>query len=109
MSRSYLQSRITLPFSPKIPNPGRKISQTPDPEKPIGDPQRSQTSVGDMEKPTWHAPLVLKQSLQITERSQRSLSCRLKKKKKKKRSESSEATRTHFPSYSTNKVKGNED
>ena len=38
VSRSYLQSRISLPLSPKIPNPGRKISQIPDPVKPIGDP-----------------------------------------------------------------------
>ena len=38
VSRSKLQSRISLPFSSKIPNPGLQISQIPDPEKPIGDP-----------------------------------------------------------------------
>ena len=38
VSRSKLQSRISLPFSYKIPNPGLQISQIPDPEKPIGDP-----------------------------------------------------------------------
>ena len=38
VSRSKLQSRISLPFSSKIPNPGLQISQISDPEKPIGDP-----------------------------------------------------------------------
>ena len=38
-SRSKLQSRISLPFFSKIPNPGLQISQIPDPKKPIGDPQ----------------------------------------------------------------------
>ena len=39
VSCSKLQSRISLPLSSKIPNPGLQISQIPDPEKPIGDPR----------------------------------------------------------------------
>ena len=38
VSRSKLQSRISLPVFSKIPNPGLQKSQIPDPEKPIGDP-----------------------------------------------------------------------
>ena len=38
VSRSKLQSRISLPIFSKIPNPGLQKSQIPDPEKPIGDP-----------------------------------------------------------------------
>ena len=38
VSRSKLQSRISLPIFYKIPNPGLQKSQIPDPETPIGDP-----------------------------------------------------------------------
>ena len=47
VSRSKLQSRISLPFSSKIPNPGLQISQIPNPEKPIGDPQCSFSALLD--------------------------------------------------------------
>ena len=41
MSRSKLQSRISLPIFSKIPNSGLQKKQISDPEKPIGDSQLS--------------------------------------------------------------------
>lgn len=34
------QSRISPPFCLRIPNPELQITEIPDPEKPVGDPQR---------------------------------------------------------------------
>ena len=42
VSRSKLQSRLSLPIFSKIPNPGLQKRQIPDPEKPIGDPHLMQ-------------------------------------------------------------------
>ena len=44
--------------------------------------QRSQTTVGDMEKPTWHAPLVLKQT-KLTNNWTHSTQSKLSAQKKK--------------------------
>ena len=41
VSRSKLQSRISLPVFSKIPNPGLRISQIQDRKNPIGDPLHS--------------------------------------------------------------------
>ena len=48
VSRSKLQSRITLPSFSKIPNPRLQKSQIPDPEKPIGDPHYWQVGLSYM-------------------------------------------------------------